>query len=69
MYLTHYGRVDDAGKLAGDLYEQIDAMTAIGRSCDRDDRHRCMTAALTALYQDRARNALGLARWLYRDRR
>jgi glyoxylase-like metal-dependent hydrolase (beta-lactamase superfamily II) len=56
MYLTHYGRVDDAGKLAGDLYEQIDAMTAIGRSCDgRDDRHRCMTAALTALYQDRAR--------------
>jgi glyoxylase-like metal-dependent hydrolase (beta-lactamase superfamily II) len=56
MYLTHYGRVDDPGKLAGDLYEQIDAMTAIARDCDdRDDRHRCMTAALTSLYQERAR--------------
>ncbi|WP_368562494.1 MBL fold metallo-hydrolase [Pseudoxanthomonas sp. UTMC 1351] len=56
MYLTHYGRVHDVGKLADDLYEQIDAMTAIGRDCDgRDNRHQCMTAALTSLYQDRAR--------------
>lgn len=56
MYLTHYGRVDDVEKLAGDLYEQIDAMTAIARNCDgRDDRHQCMTDALALLYQDRAR--------------
>lgn len=56
MYLTHYGRVDDVEKLAGDLYEQIDAMTAVARNCDgRDDRHQCMTDALALLYQDRAR--------------
>jgi len=56
IYLTHFGRVRDVEKLAGDLYEQIDAMTAIGRDCDgRDDRHQCMTAALTSLYEDRAR--------------
>ncbi len=57
IYLTHFGRVGDIEKLAGDLYEQIDAMTAIARDCDGgEERHRCMTAALTSLYQDRARN-------------
>jgi glyoxylase-like metal-dependent hydrolase (beta-lactamase superfamily II) len=57
MYLTHYGRVGDVGKLAADLYEQIDAMTAIGRECDgSEDRHCCMATALTSLYQGRARN-------------
>lgn len=56
MYLTHYGRVEDVEKLAGDLYEQIDSMTTIARDCDGgDNRHQCMTAALTSLYQDRAR--------------
>jgi glyoxylase-like metal-dependent hydrolase (beta-lactamase superfamily II) len=74
MYLTHYGRVDDVEKLADDLYEQIDAMTAVGRECDgRDDRHQCMTAALTSLYQDRARehgcllDEAGVARILAMD--
>lgn len=57
IYLTHFGRVGNVEKLAGDLYEQIDAMTAIARDCDGgEERHRCMTAALTSLYQDRARN-------------
>jgi glyoxylase-like metal-dependent hydrolase (beta-lactamase superfamily II) len=56
IYLTHFGRVGDVEKLAGDLYEQIDAMTAIARDYDGgEERHRCMTAALTSLYQRRAR--------------
>ena len=55
MYLTHYGRVDDVPTLAQALYEQIDAMVAIADSCDgRADRHRCLTAGLTALYLERA---------------
>jgi len=55
MYLTHYGRVGDLQRLARDLHEQIDAMVAIGRSCDeRADRHRCLAAALRALYLERA---------------
>ncbi|NDK38403.1 MBL fold metallo-hydrolase [Pseudoxanthomonas gei] len=55
MYLTHYGRVGDLQRLARDLHEQIDAMVAIGRNCDeRADRHRCLAAALRALYLERA---------------
>ncbi len=55
MYLTHYGRVEQVEKLADDLFEQIDAMAAIGRQCDgRPDRHRCLLAALQALYVERA---------------
>lgn len=55
MYLTHYGRVQHVQKLADDLFEQIDAMAAIGRQCDgRPDRHRCLLAALQALYLERA---------------
>lgn len=74
MYLTHYGRVGDVGELAADLYEQIDAMTAIARDCDgSQDRHGCMTTALTSLYQDRARkhgcllDDVGVARVLSMD--
>lgn len=55
MFLTHYGRVGDVARLAADLVEQIDAMVEIGRQCDaRPDRHRCLVAALTALYLERA---------------
>ena len=55
MYLTHYGRVGETARLARDLHEQIDAMVAIGRSCEtRADRHRCLVAALRALYLERA---------------
>ncbi|WP_334179277.1 MBL fold metallo-hydrolase [Pseudoxanthomonas sp.] len=55
MYLTHYGRVDDAPRLAQALYEQIDAMVAIADACDgRADRHRCIAAGLSALYLERA---------------
>lgn len=55
MFLTHYGRVEDVASLAADLVEQIDAMVHIGHQCDaRPDRHRCLVAALTALYLERA---------------
>ncbi len=55
MFLTHYGRVDDVAGLAADLVEQIDAMVHIGHQCNaRPDRHRCLVAALTALYLERA---------------
>ena len=55
MYLTHYGPVSNVPRLAQVLYEQIDAMVAIADSCDgRADRHRCLTAGLTALYLERA---------------
>lgn len=60
MYLTHYDRVgrdlEDVGRLANDLYEQIDAMVDIARACQGSgDRHGCMVAALTRLYLQRAR--------------
>ena len=56
MYLTHYGRVENAPRLAADLHVQIDAMTAITRACDgRADRHRALVAALSELYLERAR--------------
>ncbi|WP_312237384.1 MBL fold metallo-hydrolase [Stenotrophomonas sp.] len=55
MFLTHYGRVGDVTRLAADLVEQIDAMVQIGHQCDaRPDRHRCLVAALSALYLERA---------------
>ncbi|NHF65339.1 MBL fold metallo-hydrolase [Xanthomonas hortorum] len=56
MYLTHYGRVTSPEPLAQALIEQIHAMTAIALSCaQRADRHRCMVAALSELYLERAR--------------
>lgn len=55
MYLTHYGRVQEPAVLGAQLIEQIDAMAAIARQCDgRPDRHRCLVAALTVLYTERA---------------
>ncbi|MCD0257508.1 MBL fold metallo-hydrolase [Xanthomonas melonis] len=56
MYLTHYGRVAPPERLAQALAQQIHAMTEIALGCAaRADRHRCMVAALTALYLERAR--------------
>lgn len=56
LYLTHYGPVEGAETLAAELLEQLEAMVAIARGCDgRSDRHRCLVAALTALYLERAR--------------
>ncbi len=52
MYLTHYGRVTDVTRLAGLLYEQIDAMVALAEGLRQSsDRHHALKAALTQLYQ------------------
>ena len=56
LYLTHYGRVEQVSRLAEDMFSQIEAMVAIARGCDgRADRHRCLLAALSELYCERAR--------------
>ena len=55
MYLTHYNRVGNVGKLAADLHEQIDAMVALAHAADgRQDRHAVLAHALTDLYAARA---------------
>ncbi len=55
MYLTHYGRVEDVERLAGDLHAQIDAMVALARAtADQPDRHAALMASLTDLYAGRA---------------
>ena len=62
MYLTHYGRVERVGKLAGDLHVQIDAMVALAHAAnERTDRHAVLVASLTELYASRAQ-AHGWAR-------
>ena len=56
MYLTHYGRVGDVGRLAMELYAQIDEMTVIARAADRhEDRHARLVEALGSYYLQRAR--------------
>ncbi|TAM59033.1 MAG: MBL fold metallo-hydrolase [Rhodanobacter sp.] len=55
MYLTHYGRVEQPDKLAGDLHVQIDAMVARARAANgQPDRHAVLVASLTELYASRA---------------
>jgi glyoxylase-like metal-dependent hydrolase (beta-lactamase superfamily II) len=55
MHLTHYGRVGNVSKLAGDLHAQIDAMVAIAQAArDKPDRHAVLMHALTDLYATRA---------------
>jgi len=54
MYLTHYGQVGrsnaDVQRLAGLLFEQLDAMVALGQAVrDTPDRHAALTAGLQAL--------------------
>ena len=52
MYLTHFGRVGDVRRLAGLLFEQIDAMVELGLLLKAaPDRHRALKAGLTALYR------------------
>ncbi len=56
MYLTHYNRVDEIERLAGDLHEQIDAMVALAREANQQpERHSALVASLTQLYGDRAK--------------
>ena len=53
MYLTHYGRVGDVQRLAGLLFEQIDAMVALA-SAQRgaSGRHAALKAGLTQLCRE-----------------
>ena len=56
MYLTHYGRVTDVGRLAMELYAQIDAMTAMAIAADdHPQRHARFVDALGDYYLQRAR--------------
>lgn len=55
MYLTHYARVGDVARLAGDLIAQIDEMVALARAAHgHDDRHARLLESLTRLYVSRA---------------
>jgi glyoxylase-like metal-dependent hydrolase (beta-lactamase superfamily II) len=52
MYLTPYGRVQDVPRLAGLLFEQIDAMVAAGRRLHAaPDRHVALKKALAEIYR------------------
>jgi glyoxylase-like metal-dependent hydrolase (beta-lactamase superfamily II) len=52
LHLTHYGRVHDVPRLAGLLFEQIDAMVAAGLSLrDAPERHSALMQALAAIYR------------------
>ena len=53
MYLTHYGRVQDVPRLAGLLFEQINAMVAAARRLhEAPDRHTALKQALGAIYRE-----------------
>ena len=55
MFLTHYGRVTDLGRLSADLHEQIDVMVAIARAQAADAaRHERIAERLAELYVARA---------------
>jgi len=55
MYLTHYSRVEDIDRLAGDLHVQIDAMVELANSANgKPDRHEALKQSLTGLYLERA---------------
>ena len=55
MYLTHYCRGEEVGRLAADLHVQIDAMVELARAAHgRPDRHAVLAESLTDLYATRA---------------
>lgn len=55
MFVTHFGRITDVARLAGELLAQIDAMVAIVRMhADSGDRHERVMADLAELYLSRA---------------
>ena len=57
MFLTHFGRVAEVTKLASDLHEQIDAMSAIARAHAAEaDRHATIKNDLAELYVSRAKS-------------
>jgi len=56
VYVTHYGGVGDATRLARELLRQIDATAAIGEAArGASDRQRRLCDGLAALYVERLR--------------
>lgn len=56
MYITHYGRIGDVPRMAAELFEQIDAMVAIGRAARPGvGRHATLKRELAQLYVARLR--------------
>jgi len=54
LYLTHYSRVDDVGRLAADMHVCIDGFVAIAeRHRDDDDRCEAMQASMFDFLSDR----------------
>ncbi len=54
LYLTHYSRVDDVERLAGDMHECIDGFVAIAeRHRDADDRSEAIQASMFEYLSDR----------------
>ena len=58
MYLTHYGCIGDIAKLGRDLFDQLDAVVALGerirlQQLAPDERHTALTNGLSALYLQR----------------
>jgi len=54
LYLTHYSRVNDVGRLAGDMHECLDGFVAIARRHqDRDDRQQAMESDLFEFLYER----------------
>ncbi len=49
MYLTHFGRVGDVGRLGASLLEQVDAMVRAARTCSGPDRHAQLRRSLGRL--------------------
>ena len=56
MYLTHYSRVTDVGRLAGDLHRLIDTMVAVARAARGDGvaRHVEILAGLEQIVREEA---------------
>jgi len=54
MYVTHFGRIGDVGRLGALVLEQIDAMAALARRCtgSHPERHTLLRHALVRFYLD-----------------
>ena len=54
LYLTHYSRVNDVGRLAQDMHECLDGFVAVARRHqDRDDRQQAMESDLFEFLYER----------------
>lgn len=54
MYVTHFGRIENVQRLAGDLHESIDAMVDVAQKVDgTSNRHAQLVEGLTELYAAR----------------